>query len=574
MLSTFKIDLRKFLSNDAVLAAFFLIAYLCTNSYIYGWDDQHLEIPLLKHLIDPSLYKGDYYVESLAGNFSSYFYPLLAKCISVDQIPSVYFVLFLISRYFSFLFIYKIWHYLSKDRFIAVCAVMMFMVLGRTEEFLYRTFSHQTANEAFLFAGLYFFFKERYFLAAFVFGIAANIHAIYNLFPMLFMLSFLLIFHPQRWSMFFKTGGVFTAASLPFLCWQIPRSLQDKLTGTAVPVSEWMPLYFQSCPQNFLFFDTPLVKALADKAFLFKSLEPYMFVFVLYVFLLFVLRDFRKDKKTHVLIWFSFALIIFSCIFTYVIPSRFVLDLNLLRCEQFIRFMLMGYTAWWAVKVVREGKPWQALAAAMVFLFIGFGSWSVFLVKLQKYALVLAGMAVVFILLQFRLLSKWEHLLRKALIILPLLGGFAGFCMFHYNYVQIKKTGGGFWQLQRNWEDMQRYVKKHTPKESFILTPINTDMGGFRIQSERKTLVCIRDCGIIGFDYKATLEWRRRMDDLRTFIVMAEKPVEPSLLVGIFKYKVDYIVFMNYYAPKEDNPIMEKVYQNEVFSLFKVKLRS
>ena len=39
------------------------LLFLSMTSYKFGWDDQHLEIPLLKSLIDPSLYQGDYYVE-------------------------------------------------------------------------------------------------------------------------------------------------------------------------------------------------------------------------------------------------------------------------------------------------------------------------------------------------------------------------------------------------------------------------------------------------------------------------------------------------------------------------------
>src|SRR5438093_12871763 len=96
--------LKSFISSDFFAAALILIAYLCTNSYIYAWDDQHLEIPLLKHLIDPSLYKGDYYVEGLAKNFSSYFFPILAKFITIPQIPTTYFILFLISLYTMFFF--------------------------------------------------------------------------------------------------------------------------------------------------------------------------------------------------------------------------------------------------------------------------------------------------------------------------------------------------------------------------------------------------------------------------------------------------------------------------------------
>ena len=84
----------KLLRNEFFIAFLLLVAYLLTNSYIYGWDDQHLEIPILKHLIDPSLYKGDYYVESLTKYFTSWLYPVLAKFITIKQIPTAYLVLF------------------------------------------------------------------------------------------------------------------------------------------------------------------------------------------------------------------------------------------------------------------------------------------------------------------------------------------------------------------------------------------------------------------------------------------------------------------------------------------------
>jgi hypothetical protein len=64
------------------------------------------------------------------------------------------------------------------------------------------------------------------------------------------------------------------------------------------------------------------------------------------------------------------------------------------------------------------------------------------------------------------------------------------------------------------------------------------------------------------------------MEDLKDFVYLTKQPVDPSLLIGIFKYKVDYIVFMKYYEPKENNPVLKKIYQNEVFSLFKVMIKS
>src|ERR1700722_9243623 len=146
----------KLLRNDFIIALLLLAAYLLTNSYIYGWDDQHLEIPILKHLIDPGLYKGDYYVESLTKYFTSWLYPILAKFITVKQIPAAYLVLFLISRYLMFYWVYRLWLFVSGSCFAAVSATLMFFLLGRTEEFLYRSFCHEEFSFIFMFAGLYF----------------------------------------------------------------------------------------------------------------------------------------------------------------------------------------------------------------------------------------------------------------------------------------------------------------------------------------------------------------------------------------------------------------------------------
>jgi hypothetical protein len=136
--------------------------------------------------------------------------------------------------------------------------------------------------------------------------------------------------------------------------------------------------------------------------------------------------------------------------------------------------------------------------------------------------------------------------------------------------VDYKKNGQGGWQLQRNWEDMQYYVRDHTPKDAMILTPYDMPMGGFRIHSERKVVVCYRDCGIIGFDYAAAVEWNNRIKDIAPFKVFSRTAVDQAVLVAILKYRADYIVFMNYYAPDGDTSVLKKIYQNEVFSLYQV----
>ena len=149
-------------------------------------------------------------------------------------------------------------------------------------------------------------------------------------------------------------------------------------------------------------------------------------------------------------------------------------------------------------------------------------------------------------------------------------GSFCICALSHYEYWQLKKSGPGPWQLLRDWQDMQLYVRDQTPKDAVILTPYDTPMGGFRIHSERKVLVCFRDCGIIGFDYMAGAEWSRRINDIKNFKIYTDDPVDNAVMTAILKYKVNYVVFMKYYGPSEDNSMLKKIYQNTVFSLFQV----
>jgi hypothetical protein len=284
-----------------------------------------------------------------------------------------------------------------------------------------------------------------------------------------------------------------------------------------------------------------------------------------------------------------------------------------------MRFFMMGYTTIWACGQLRGSKPWLALAAAVMILacgttdlitlfFLGLltivyvidsnfkapwkfgrlliGGIIVLGIGILLYALamdlrfspkvpvywhrfiyLLAAMAVVFIAV---LNKRNNHWLLRLLIIVPLAGSYFICVSNCLEYLQLRKNGPGAWEMLRDWEDMQHYVRDHTPKDAMILTPYDMDMGGFRIHSNRKVLVCYRDCGIIGFDYAAAVEWSKRINDIKAFKVFTGGPVDQAVLVAILKYRVNYIVFMKYYGPPGDTSIFKKLYDNEVFSLFQV----
>ena len=622
-MNSLKSLLCKFSRSDALAAFLLLAVFLLTHGYTYGWDDQHLEIPLLKNLIDPTLYAGDYYVQSLRQNFTSFLYPLLARVIRVDQIPAVYLGLFLVSRYVFFFWVYKLWRLLAGSRSTAFLCVLALLSVFRVEEFLYRTFSHQEFALALVFAGVYYFYRERYVLAAVILGAAANFHSLYSLFPFLYMLAYLLRYFPRHGGrMVFKVSAAFVVMLIPLLIWS-----ERKYGGAAVPAVGaddlgWIEMYMLACPQNFIFQNT----SLGDMAhhlstFLFASRE-YLALLSLHVLNGFHNRSFQRDRKTRTVIATGWLFLAVSFFFSYIVPVRFVLDLNLVRHGQYMLFFLGGYTIILLVRGARSLRPWaglllcgmipllrlgdQARAATVVMMIavltlerlsagqprrwiwcrrgiaaviLAGGVWGLLRIFAAQvfspgvWVTLWVSWGAVLTAVVFLLMSKGPGIrggLRQAMVWVPVVILLTHLVVYHYQRRKIERAGAGFWQLQRNWEDMQHYVQAHTPTDSLLLVPYDMTMGGFRILSERKIICSYRDCGIVGFDYQAALEWRRRVRDIEPFKVFSSEPIESAIKNAILKYQVDYIVFMNYRRP-EPNPFLTFVYGNEVFSLYKVR---
>jgi len=615
--------IRHFLKSDFVIAAFLLAVFLGTNAYTFAWDDQHVEIPLLKSLIDPALYPGDYYVTSLKKNFTSFLYPILAKLITVGQIPAVYFWLYLLSRYFFFYWMYKLWLFISKEKGAAFACVLTVILLGRVEEFLYRSFSHQEFALAFIMAGFYFFYKERFFLAAALLGFAANFHALYSLFPMLYMLFFLFKEHKKfGWPAFFKLGLIFAGLTSPFLIWTLSKP--SAISSPANLPIDWYSLYKIACPHNFLFLEIPLETMKQNLQSFIAATNSYFLLLFLFILNICFHHAFRKDTKAQAVVLTATGLLLISFVFTYLVPVQFIIDLNLIRNAQYLLFILGGSTTLLVIKILREKNMLLGVLTLLAFTLIRFGDtvgamavltmvglagyagidktnqllprtpWhfvlisftaiaAYFLVQFflsQKFSpaailtlQVIAGLLSLGYVLSFFFKSPpWRSLLKNTLIFIPYFLLIINYGYYHYRHIQTKKSGEGFWQLQRNWIDLQHYVRNNTPKNALFLIPHDMEMGGFRIFSERPIVMEYRDCGIVGFDYPAAVEWYRRLKEIEPYQIFITKgPIEPVIKKAITDYKVNYIVFMRYVNPSNSS-IMEEVYHNEAFALFKVKV--
>ncbi len=619
--------IKSYINRDWFYAAVLLIIFLLVAGYKYGWDDQHLEIPLLKSLIDKDLYHGDYYVESLKTHFVTYLYPLLARVISVPQVPLAYFLLFLLSRYFLFFWIYKLWCFITKEKFAGFICAVSFIFFGHTPEFFYRTFSHQEFALAFIFAGFYFFYRERFILASIILGIATNFHALYSFFVFAYLATYLLLDIRRRgWLTLLTTIGTYITFSLPLILWGIAKKFGSDANNFDYSTENWINLYKISCPQNFIFNGITLKYIWTDFSLWCLAVQKHLLLIVLYAFNASFNEEFRRNKKTQVILLTATLFLVATYFFSYVKPVRFVVDLNLIRNTQFLFFILIGYTTFLLIKIIRKQEFILAYFIGILSTFLVFndqiGKYAIIFIAvillLQKYRTntkyslgsipalsILFCLSILFLFkLYFPNLSHENRLIlttllisllvaqtviavyyfakrpsgpslaiRHSLIIAPL------FIFLFYNsyvnarFIHMYTREDGFWKVQRDWEDMQRYVQTHTPKSATLLTPYDMEMGGFRILSDRTIVCCARDCGIVGFDYNAALEWARRSQDVSTFKVVASNNIQSAITKAILKYKVQYIVFMHYNAPATDShAIYQKIYANDTFSLLKILL--
>jgi len=613
--------IQSIIQSPCFFALILLFIFMATVGYKFGWDDQHIEIPLLKSLINPNLYQGDYYVESLKKNFTSFFYPLLANIITIKQIPFAYFFLFLLSRYFLFFWIYKIWLFITKDRLKSFLCVLVFIFITRVDEFLYKTFSHQEFALALIFSGIYFFLKSRFLLSAIILGISANFHALYSLFPFFYMCVYLLWqIRKEGVKPLLKVLGGFIICSLPFLIWMV----QNRLNHSSIDVShysDWQGIYHYACPQNFLLPLIPPSKLLGDLALFLNATRKYLILIGLYFLNIFFNEKFKENKKAQGFCIGAFVLLFLCLIFTYIHPNKFFLDLNLTRNTQFLLFLLIGYTLILITNIIETKKHSWGLCFAILFVLLKysglvstfaafimlgvllFDSWfkkpksiiRYLILSISVIAIAASAVGIIysfivipyrfFVLLNLTIILtsfaltylalgrckdlRTKKILLKAFYVIPLVLFFYQYSFYNYKRVQAEKNNPAFWQVRRSWEDVQKFVKLNTPVDATIFVPFDVFMGGFRIHSEREIVVSERDCGIVGFDFNAALEWKKRAADLRLFNVAPEKSPTPAIKKAILKYGANYVVFMRYAAPGKSR-LLKKVYTNMDFVLYRV----
>jgi hypothetical protein len=512
----------------ALLAALASTVLAGTPGYRFGDSNHGITVPILKRMMDPSLYPGDVMVAT-AERFPTVFYRLLAAVLpGTGSIPAAFFVLYLVAVAATLAGAYRIGRWAGGPAAGALALAFAFPVrIGLAGESLYRVaFSHSHIASALTIWAMVWFLEGRRLLPLLVLSLGAYNHLLYSayvLVPMLLAVAWEAREVGRR-----ETLKRLAAALLPLL----PIAAWT-LAHRAPMTPEWLELLrLRSSHHSF------------PSAFG-ADLPPAAALLALSVL---VLSRMRADQRRVVAFFLVGTAVQFvlGTMFTEYWPLKAVLQYQPHRVWRFLMLLLQGVIAGGVVAGWREGGIARAVAAvtAIVLFAPGLEPLLPLLVLLHAAAgrptpatwaralalLVLVGvtgwadqevvwtwpgdtlpralnetvigaaaLAVLVAMARTSASMRTAAVCGSALLALLWLAprAYAG---------QRQRWESGAWRATQDW------VRTHTPRSAVLLTPPKE--AGFRVFSERTIVGEWKDGTQQYFDDAFVKEWGARMQAL------------------------------------------------------------
>ena len=162
--------------------------YVFRFGYAYGYSDQDEFLPYLMHLLDPSLFTTDWFVETQLKAFSirAYFVFLLLGPAALISIPFSVGLLYLVSWFATATGLYKLALHISSNRTASILSVAIALVITPFWTLGGNDLVHSMLVPSMLgwslgIWGLLFFAQSRVLLSAFTIGIATLFQALVGL---------------------------------------------------------------------------------------------------------------------------------------------------------------------------------------------------------------------------------------------------------------------------------------------------------------------------------------------------------------------------------------------------------
>ena len=525
-----------------------------TPGYRFGDSNHGITVPILKRLMDPSLYPGDVMVAT-AERFPTVFYRALAAVLpDPGWIPPAFFVLYVLSVAATLAGAYRIGRWAGGPAAGVLSLLIAFPVrIGLAGEALYRVaFSHSHVASALTIWAIVWFLEGRRLRPLLVLSLGAYNHLLYSLYVLIPMTLVVLLEARERGRA--RTGRLLAAAALPLL----PILAWSALHGAPM-TPEWLDLLrlrssHHSFPSAFGA-DLPEAAALLALAMLAASRMP------------------ASHRRLLALFTAGVALqFVLGTIFTELVPVKAVLQFQPHRSWRFLALLLRAAAAAGVVNGYRAGgisrvaaiatgivlaipglepllpvavvlqaawghpqpATWARLTAALVLVLVT--GWNdrepsfayvadVLPRATGDLALACAAVALaVFAAREAQPPRRTLALAAAALVVLGWLGPRA------YAFHRARWESG-------SWRAVQDWVRESTPRSAVILTPPRE--AGFRVFSERTIVGEWKDGTQQYFDDAFVREWGARMEALGEDYA----PLPEDQLVALARrYGASYIV--------------------------------
>lgn len=164
---------------DLAMLILLTVASLGLQGYHFGDSNHSVQIPFLRHILDPQLYRGDLILESFAG-YTTFFFHLAAQLVrATGDIEGVYFGLFAVFHLVSLAGMFVLGRALGGSRGAAALACVLYLSQLRSlgGEFTFHPrLTHTHVAQALLIWALVLAVRRRHLAALALAGAVANLH--------------------------------------------------------------------------------------------------------------------------------------------------------------------------------------------------------------------------------------------------------------------------------------------------------------------------------------------------------------------------------------------------------------
>jgi len=473
-------------------------ALLCTavsvfaiNRYRYGLYDHVIEVPFLKSLVDPLLYRSDYILPERV-RFVSAFWHLLALPVREGWIslPVLLFACHLIAVFFTFLALYRIAIALFGRRDVAVLSLYFVLfsksIIGGVPTLDLAFYPRVAALPLLLFA-IDAFLRGAYLRSWVLQGIAFLVHPLTDIYVILGLLA-AAIPAVDRIGRRRLLGGLAVLALLttPIVVWRhlhLPASVTGLLADP-----EWVALLRFRSPQNLFPRDWPLAY--------------FLRVGLLLAAFAWSFRHPPARPLHRTVAWFTGALLaswLVGGFLAEVAPVPLVLQLQFFRSSTFVFFLAAIYVAHAILMELERATTRGVVIAAALATGVLYDA------AIWKYALAcLTMLAVGIVVLRGPAGVRGSALWSAGLAAIALTLGAGVFARKDPFTIGVTQPAP--------WLDVQRWAARSSGIDDVFVVPPQSV--GFRVESERAIYGDWKDGTMMFFDPDFGREWMRRMRSL------------------------------------------------------------